>query len=60
MKKFIGLGWRFLALLFMSVGAISENSTALVCIGAFWLILAIIMMAKSKQKSTAVKQNSPA
>ncbi|MEX2116849.1 MAG: hypothetical protein WEB37_08175 [Bacteroidota bacterium] len=60
MKKFIGSGLAFLfiALLFMIVGAISENSSTLVSIGAFWLILAIIMMAKNKQKSTADKQNS--
>ncbi len=57
MQKFIKSGGAFfvLALLFMVMAAVTERPAVYISLGALWLILALAMVAKNKQKPSSEK-----
>jgi succinate-acetate transporter protein len=57
MQKFVQSGGAFIvvALLCMAVGFISRNGAVFASIGAFWLIMAIIVRARSAKKPSGDK-----
>ncbi|MBI2619180.1 MAG: hypothetical protein HYW57_03785 [Ignavibacteriales bacterium] len=52
MQRFFQSGAAFLvvALICMIAGVVSDNAGVFVSIGAFWLIMALIMMGKNAKK----------
>jgi succinate-acetate transporter protein len=55
MQRFFRSGGAFMvvALLCIAAGLISENKAVFLSVGAFWLIMAIIIRAKNAKKPTS-------
>ena len=61
MQKFFQSGGVFMvvALLCMAAGVVSENGAAFISVGAFWMIMAIIVRGKNAKKQPPEEEQPP-
>lgn len=60
MQKFVQSGWAFflVALVFMIIATMVESPGVYISLGFFWLLLAMVRMARNKQKSSSDQQSN--